>query len=477
MHPFGYRPVVRRTKIVATIGPASASPDVLGALIGAGMDVARLGLAHGRVEDHLERVGQVRDVAQRNGKHVGVLGDLPGPKVRTTTIAEPVVLREGSNVELYVGEEASGPGRLVVDYDNLLQDLRPGDVVGLGDGSVTLRVDDVGDHVSCVVLHGGSLLGRPGVKVPTDRLSEQVPTQDDRELIERCAEASLDFLAVSFVRAAADIERVRALIGTGGPMIVAKIETKTAVQNLEEILQASDAVMVARGDLGADCAIEEVPHLQKRIIRRSIALARPVITATQMLESMIQSPVPTRAEVSDVANAVLDGTDAVMLSGETAVGHDPELVVRTMARIVERAEAAADLGQWEALTVARERANPVTTAMTHAAWRAAIDADVAAILCCTRSGTTARAMAALRPAADLIGLSPHPETLRQQTLTWGVQPLALPESNTAEEVVDHAIRAARAAGAIADGEMVAVLAGAPEGGPGKTDLLRIAQVR
>ena len=305
----------------------------------------------------------------------------------------------------------------------------------------------------------------------------------DMELATAMTEAGVDFLALSFVRRAADVRRLREAIGAGGPRIVAKIETAAAMDELDEIIEESDAVMVARGDLGIDCPLEDVPHLQKRIIRSCVEHGVPVITATQMLESMITSPAPTRAEVTDIANAVFDGTDALMLSAETAVGHDPALVVRTMARIAARAEGDAADRHWvhHLERLQREQspdpADRVTYAITHAAYQAAKDADAAAILCCTHSGRTALAMASFRPAARMLGLSPSPRTVRALALSWGIVPLLADASQSTDDMVWLAVESALRVGQIDHGDTVLVLAGAPAiGTPTSTNVLRVVHV-
>jgi len=307
------------------------------------------------------------------------------------------------------------------------------------------------------------------------------PTDRDLALAAAARDVGVDFVALSFVRRAADVDRLREVVG-GDVDIVAKIETASALADLAAITESADAVMVARGDLGIDCPMEDVPHLQKRIIRHCVEVGTPVITATQMLESMIESPLPTRAEVSDVANAVFDGTDAVMLSGETAIGHDPSGVVRMMASIVQRAETEASYRQWaEALGRAQRRqrdeaVDVVTAAMTHAAWQAAADVGAAAILCCTRSGRTARAMARFRPAARLVGVSPDPHTVNLLTLSWGVEAIRVEEYTTSDEMVWFAVESAVEHTLVAHGDTVLVLAGAPDRNSGATDVLRIVTV-
>ena len=479
--------MTRRTKIVATVGPASESPADLDRLLAAGVDVVRLNLSHGPVTEHLQRLAAVRASAGRVGRVVAILADLPGPKVRAGRFDEGgVVLVEGSVIRLIAGDGPSSADEIAVDYPTLAIDLALDDRIVLGDGAISLRTTAVrAGSVDAVVLTGGRVQGRPGVHLPSERLRLTAPTEVDLELAAAMSRAGVDFLAVSFVRSGADMDKVREVVGADGPRLVAKIETAPALAALDGIIEASDAIMVARGDLGIECPLEDVPHLQKRIIRACVEAGVPVITATQMLESMITAPAPTRAEVSDVANAVFDGTDAVMLSAETAIGHDPALVVHTMGVIAERAEREADYGAWAArvgrvqrLAVAPSPAGDrVTLAISHAAWQAAADAGVSAILCCTRSGRTARAMARYRPEASLIGLSPDPATQRAMALSWGVTPLAVAEQLSTDDMVWIAVETTVKAGLASSGEYVLVLAGAPDRRSGAaTDVLRIVRI-
>ena len=315
----------RRTKIVATIGPASDSEPMLRALINAGVDVIRLGLAHGTIDDALERYHRIRRVAEEEGKHVGILVDLPGPKVRAASFGNTAVdLPDGHIVRLAVGHDRSTADVIEVEYDSLLEDIQIGDRLVLGDGKVQLDVrEKQSDKLVAEIISGGEVVGRPGVHIPSDRLSISTPTPDDLRAIDAFVDVGVDMIALSFVRSAHDVRRVGTELYPRGPLVIAKIETRAAVQNLAGIIDAAGAIMVARGDLGNECTIEELPYLQKQIIRDCIAGGRPVITATQMLESMIESAAPTRAEASDVANAVWDGSSAVMLSAETAIGVDP----------------------------------------------------------------------------------------------------------------------------------------------------------
>jgi pyruvate kinase len=489
--------MTRRTKIVATIGPASDSPETLRELMTAGLDVVRLNLSHGELEGHLEKLQRVRDAAEAVGRHVAVLADLPGPKIRSGHFPEGgVALEAGMRLRLIPGSGQSDAGTIQVQYETLLEDLRVGAKVSLGDGAISMSVLEVGPTEAIARIEtGGRVNGQPGVHIPSETLRLTTPTEEDLVLAEAMAAAGVEFIAVSFVRAAIDVERVREIVGTRA-QLVAKIETQAALDDLDAVVAASDAVMVARGDLGIDCPIEDVPHLQKRIVRHCVEMGKPVITATQMLESMITAPSPTRAEVSDVANAVFDGTDAVMLSGETAIGRDPVGVVTTMALIAARAESEASYRQWAnklgRMQWSRNVAidTRITMALSHAASQAAIDAEVSAILCCTRSGRTARAMARFRPDALMVGLSPDPKMVRTMALTWGVEPIQVETYGSTDEMVWFAVETAMKAGIVDHGDTVLVLAGAPDSGPAEgsgsmtrlghtsvaTDVLRLVRV-
>jgi pyruvate kinase len=472
----------RRTKIVATIGPASEDEATLRAMIRAGMDVARLGLAHNTIDEGLERFHRIRKVSEEEGRRVGILVDLPGPKVRAGNFGETGVdVPSGSSIELRVGEAGSSADVIEVDYEFLMRDIQVGDRVTIGDGGAVLEVTDKkADKMLANVVAGSKLRGRPGVHIPSDRLQIPTPTPEDFVALDAFVDAGVDMVAVSFVRSAHDMRRVGTEPHPRGPLLVAKIETRAAVDNLPGIIEASGAVMVARGDLGNECSLEDLPHLQKDIIRQCIAGGRPVITATQMLESMVTSLAPTRAETSDVANAVFDGSSAVMLSGETAVGADPTNVVRTMSRITRRADEEMDYPGWarrlaEMRMTDRSENTSVTDAMTMAAWRATQELGVQNVLCISGSGFTVRSMARFRPEANILGFSLNEATVQQLTLSWGTTPMLMGKGGTNEEMVAEAMRLAKSAGHIRPGELVGVLAGSDSRAQA-TNVLRIERV-
>ena len=472
----------RRTKIVATIGPASEDEATLRAMIRAGMDVARLGLAHNTIDEGLKRFHRIRKVSEEEGRRVGILVDLPGPKVRAGNFGETGVdAATGSSIELRVGEAGSSADVIEVDYEFLMRDIQVGDRVTIGDGGAVLEVTDKkADKMLANVVAGSKLRGRPGVHIPSDRLQIPTPTPEDFVALDAFVDAGVDMVAVSFVRSAHDMRRVGTEPHPRGPLLLAKIETRAAVDNLPGIIEASGAVMVARGDLGNECSLEDLPHLQKDIIRQCIAGGRPVITATQMLESMVTSLAPTRAETSDVANAVFDGSSAVMLSGETAVGADPTNVVRTMSRIARRADEEMDYPGWarrlaEMRMTDRSESTSVTDAMTMAAWRATQELGVQNVLCISGSGFTVRSMARFRPEANILGFSVNEATVQQLTLSWGTTPMLMGKGGTNEEMVAEAMRLAKSAGHIRPGELVGLLAGSDSRAQA-TNVLRIERV-
>ncbi len=477
--------MARRTKIIATIGPASDSEAMIKDLAEAGMDVARIGLAHGSLDEAIEKFRRVRRVEASLGRPIGTMIDLPGPKVRAGHMPEGgLVVEQGQDIRLVPGFGKATAEVINVEHEGLLVDLQIGDKVAFGDGLVVAQVmDRTGDHLEARITHGGLLQGRPGVHIPSDRLRIPSPTPHDLTMLDAFIQEGIDMVALSFVRSAHDVRRVGVEPHPRGPLVIAKIETRAAVDNLDSIIEASGAVMIARGDLGAEMPIEELPHLQKRILERCITLGRPAITATQMLESMVNAPSPTRAEASDVANAVFDGSSALMLSGESAIGHDPVNAVATMARIAARADDEFDYDAWGAkvhkiaATLQPHVDDTVTLSMTNAAWRAALEAGASAIICITRTGFTVRSIARFRPQAKILGFSTDEQTLRHLTLSWGATPMHLDVDSQADNAVNRAVESAREAGQIRRGDLVAVLSGS-RAYPGQaTDSLRLIPIR
>ncbi len=445
------------------------------------MDVARLNLSHGTIDEHINRLKQLREIAEVVGRPVGVMADLPGPKVRLGSFAEPTQLNINDEILLEPGTGTSSDERFFVDYESLLQDIQIGDRLAVGDGSIVLDVvDHLDNSLRARVMFGGNVQGRPGLHIPSDRLKLSTPTDNDLRLLDAMVENDIDMVALSFVRSAHDVRRVGLEPAPRGPLVVAKIETRAAVENLDGIITESGAIMVARGDLGTECSIEDLPHLQKKIIARCIALGRPAITATQMLESMITAPAPTRAEASDVANAVFDGTSAVMLSAETAIGADPAHVVATMARIATHADQEFNYDHWgkdlrrEHLTERQGTDSAVTDTMTMATWQAAREIGAKAIVCISRSGFTVRAIARFRPEAPILGFSPEERTIRQLTMSWGATPIKIDRIDDNATSVTKALELAKAQGHIRTGDVVAVLAGSTAN-IGATDSLRMVR--
>lgn len=475
--------MLRRTKIVATIGPASDSEAMLRKLIDAGMDVARLALAHAGLDESLERYRRIRQVAEDSNRRVGILVDLPGPKIRAAAFADGgVELTKGASVRIVPGFEGSNAEVIEIEYENTLNDLRVGDVLPFGDGSVTVEIQDIdADAATAVVVAGGLLQGRPGMRIPSERVSLSTPTADDLKKLDAFIEAGVDMVAVSYVRSAHDVRRVGTEPHPRGPLVVAKIETRAAIENLAGIIKASAAIMVARGDLGTECDIAELPHLQKRIIAQCIASGLPVITATQMLESMVQAPSPTRAEASDIANAVFDGTSAVMLSAETAIGAYPVESVATMAHIAHRADEQFDYNTWAERVVALRSKlgdgadQTITDAMTMATWRTANELDLAALVCISGSGFTVRSIARFRPRTPILGMTADPRTAQQLTLSWGVTPGLIDAEWSYEFRVNKAVEYGKESGLLHTGDLIGVLAGMT-GDARSTDVLRILRV-
>jgi pyruvate kinase len=467
-----------RTKIVCTIGPASSSHGVLRALVEAGMNVARINFSHGTHEQHRDVITSVRAIAKDLERPVAILGDLQGPRIRIGELASPVMLLEGSDIVL-TPERVATTGEIPVTYDQLPQDVKVGDRILINDGLLDLVVLDVKPpHVTARVVHGGPLSSHKGINLPGVVVSAPSLTEKDRADIEFAVKEEIDYLALSFVRRAEDIEGLRRLIPRD-VLVIAKIEKDTALASLDSILRVADGVMVARGDLGVELPFEEVPIAQKKIIAAANAMGRPVITATQMLESMIENPRPTRAEASDVANAILDGTDAVMLSAETAAGAHPELAVRAMSRIISEIERHPAPRQRVTDQIRMRRGDgPVETedAIAAATVAAVRMLGVPIIIVFTKSGFSARVVASHRPEVPLLAATDVERTYRQLALVWGVVPELVPKSSSYTEMVGHALAAVRRRGLVAEKDRVIVTAGVPFDQPGTTNLMKVEEV-
>jgi pyruvate kinase len=468
----------RRTKIVCTLGPATDSTEGTAALVEAGMDVVRLNFSHGDREDHREMIRRVREVSNSLGRKVGILQDLGGPKIRLGELpGEGIDLVLGETVALGI-EGQSTAGVIPVKYPYLLEDVGVGETILLADGIAELEVSDVKkDRLLCRVVIGGTVTSRKGVNLPQAKLRVAAFTDKDRADLEVGLEEGVDFVALSFVRHEDDLAPVRDRISQLGqpPMLIAKIEKPQAVDRLEPILEAVDGVMVARGDLGVEMPPEKVPMIQKQIIAAARRAGRPVITATQMLRSMVDSPRPLRAEASDVANAVLDGTDAVMLSEETAIGNYPTEAVRVLHRVALQAEPEIDHPEMLADSQSPS-VPPVTGAISRAAVELAADIGAVAIVTTTSSGDTARLVARLRPATPVLAMTTSDVVTRQLNLSWGVIPAAAPETESTVELGEAILAELVRHGFGGQGDRVVITAGLPLGFSDTTNVIRVEEL-
>ncbi len=465
---------MRRTKIIATVGPATDDPDVLAAVLAAGVDVVRLNAAHSGPDDLAARLAAVRVAEERIGRHVGVLVDLPGPKIRVGDVAEGTVLVAGQPFTLAADVCVGDEHRACITYGGLADDVGVGDRLLLDDGRIELVVTGVGDgEVSTRVELGGPLLSNKGVNAPGVTLGVDSITAYDREIIAWTQTVDIDFVGLSFVRSAADVAELRALMTQRPVPIVAKIEKHEAVADLAAVVAAADALMVARGDLGVETSPEAVPVIQRHIIAAARAAGKPVVVATQMLDSMTTAPRPTRAEASDVANAIFDRADAVMLSGETAAGQYPLEAVQTMARI---ATAAEDVVSGGGLDHKDSATNDIQKAVSAAVCDLAADLGLAAIVPVTQSGATARAVARHRPDAPIVAVTPHVSVARSLGIVWGVRALVVPFAEDRNVLIEQVVSALRDAGVVASGDRVALTAGLAQNAPGGTDFVLVREV-
>jgi pyruvate kinase len=468
---------MRRTKIVATIGPASREPETLRRMVEAGLDVARLNFSHGNREIHAENADRVREAANTVGRQVAILQDLPGPKIRIGAVEDGIAeLKPGEKLVLRCGTDDVGNGAwMSVSWGGLAGAVDPDDVVYLADGAIRLRVTDVrsgNGEIETAVEVGGSVASRQGLNIPGSTRGLPAVPEEDLDMLRFGESINVDLVALSFVRTAADVTSVRK--HTRLPLI-AKIEKPQAVDAAEEIIRAADCVMVARGDLGIELPIEDVPIVQKQLLRVAGRLARPSITATQMLDSMVSSSRPTRAEVADVANAILDGTDAVMLSQETAVGNFPVEAVEMMASIAERTEHSLPYRTWNEERVRRDARDPAYT-VAYSACAAARDLHLAALVVPTLSGRSARLLSAHRPQVPIYALSPGKETVRRCSLMWGVQAASMRRHEITEALIADAARRVVELGWVKSGARIGITAGLPSGRPGTTSLVQIQRV-
>lgn len=467
---------LRKTKIVATIGPASESIEMLVKLFEAGVNVARLNFSHGTQEEQGERMLRIREAAKIVGRPIAILIDLKGPEIRLGTFRDgKIMLNDGDRFTLNTQQVEGDQSQVWVQYPDIVKDVVPGGYLLLDDGNITLRALDVTETaIHCEVVVGGPLSNRKKVNLPGTKVSLPALADKDVDDIQFGAKMGVDFVAGSFIRKAADVLDIRRIIeeAGGNQQIISKIESQEGFDDLEAILQASDGLMVARGDLGVEVPTEEVPLMQKHMIARCNQLGKPVITATQMLESMVTKPRPTRAEASDVANAILDGTDAIMLSAESAAGQFPVEAVKTMVQIALRTERGTDYAELLERKRKMSHLDTVTEAISYATAATAADLGAAAILTPTRSGFTARQVSRFRPVAPIIAVTPDESTARKLQLVHGVYTAQEHECATTDALIDDSIATAEAAGYIKSGDLVVITAGTV-GMAGTTNLLKV----
>ena len=470
---------MRKTKIICTMGPAVDNEEMLRALMLTGMDAARFNFSHGTHESHLATLNKVRRIRDELGAAVATILDTKGPEIRIKTFENgPVTLREGEKFTLTTRDVPGDAGIVSVTYADLHKELESGCRVLIDDGLIELTVDGIqGQDIACTVRSGGTLSNNKSINIPGVSIHLPSLTEKDRDDLRFAAEQDFDFVAASFVRKASDVEDIRACLRECGGehiRIISKIENREGVDNLEEIIAASDGLMVARGDLGVEIPAYEVPILQKRMIKETSMAGKPVITATQMLDSMIRNPRPTRAEVSDVANAVFDGTSCVMLSGETASGKHPVEAVQTMVDTINAAEQATDYwGRFRRFEFTPGRS--INDAVTHTCCQTAMDLEADAILTPTQTGHTARMIARFRPACPIVALTTTERARRQLAISWGVQPLLAGYVDSTDRLFSMCVQSALKEGAVQSGQMVVITAGVPIGRAGSTNLIK-AQV-
>ncbi|MBE9420338.1 pyruvate kinase [Staphylococcus epidermidis] len=469
---------MRKTKIVCTIGPASESEEMLEKLMNAGMNVARLNFSHGSHEEHKARIDTIRKVAKRLNKTIGLLLDTKGPEIRTHNMKDGlIVLEKGKEVIVSMNEVEGTPEKFSVTYENLINDVNIGSYILLDDGLVELQVKEINKdkgEVKCDILNTGELKNKKGVNLPGVKVNLPGITDKDADDIRFGIKENVDFIAASFVRRPSDVLDIRQILEEEKAEITIfpKIENQEGIDNIEEILEVSDGLMVARGDMGVEIPPESVPMVQKDLIRKCNKLGKPVITATQMLDSMQRNPRATRAEASDVANAIYDGTDAVMLSGETAAGQYPEEAVKTMRNIAVSAEAAQDYKK-----LLSDRTKLVETSLVNAIGvsvaHTALNLNVKAIVAATESGSTARTISKYRPHLDIIAVTPSEKTARQCAIVWGVNPVVKEGRKTTDALLNNAVATAVETGRVSNGDLIIITAGVPTGEKGTTNMMKI----
>ena len=470
---------MRKTKIVCTLGPATDRDGILREMLLAGMNVARFNFSHGSHEEHKGRLDALKVLREELQLPVAAMLDTRGPEIRLKTFAAgSIQLRTGQEFTLTTENIVGDQDRCAITYSDLPQDVRAGDTILLDDGLVRLTVlETLPTAIRCRVENDGVMKDRKGVNVPNVRLSMPYMSQRDREDILFGVQQGFDYIAASFVRTAADVREIRRLLDqqNSSIQIIAKIENQEGVSNVADILAAADGIMVARGDMGVEIDFTEIPIIQKAIIAQCVACGKPVITATQMLDSMMEHPRPTRAEITDVANAIYDGTSAIMLSGETAAGKYPVEAIQTMDAIAQRTESDINYAK-RMRNMANQGRLSIAAATAHAACTTAMDIGADAILTVSKSGTTARLVSRFRPGTTVAALLMDPQVQRQMALYWGVVPLTMSRASSTDELVEFAVQAAEEAALVKQGDLVVVTAGVPVGVSGTTNMIRVRQV-
>ncbi len=468
---------MRKTKIICTLGPASDSEDILKKLMEKGMDVARFNFSHGTHEDHQKRVDTFKRVRNVVGRPIALLLDTKGPEIRTGRFQTGEVQLNGGDSFILANDDIIGDyQRTSVTYKELYKDVRKGSRILINDGLVELEVDNIkGKDIHCIVLNGGIIGNNKGINVPGAEIHLPSLTEQDVSDIKFGIVNEFDFIAASFVRKASDVIEIKKILekqGGHGIKVIAKIENREGIKNFDEIIKVADGIMVARGDLGVEIPVEEVPIVQKTLIEKCYRNGKPVITATQMLDSMIRNPRPTRAEASDIANAIYDGTSVIMLSGETASGKYPVESLEMMCKIAEKAENSMDY--WKRFSSMQyDMMASVTNAISHATCTTALDLKAAAIITVTQTGHTARMISRFRPACPIIATTVDPRVHRQMSLSWGVVPYLVKEVSTTDEMFDMGVEKALESGLVRNGDLVVITAGVPIGVSGTTNILKV----
>ena len=473
---------MKRTKIICTLGPASNNRETLKALMENGMDIARFNFSHGDHEEQKGRVDMIKELREELDMPIAMLLDTKGPEIRTGVLKDgkKVSLKEGQTFTLTTREIVGDETITHINYSGLNEDVAAGNKILIDDGLIELEVVKVdGTEIVCTVINGGELGEKKGVNVPNVKIKLPALTEKDKEDIRFGIKQGFDFIAASFVRTADCIREIKEMLDAEGSAIkvIAKIENAEGIENLDEIIAVADGIMVARGDMGVEIPLEEVPILQKKMIKMAVAQGKHVITATQMLESMIKNPRPTRAEATDIANAIYDGTTAIMLSGESAAGLYPVEAVKTMSRIAERAEQDIDYrGRMQKVKEDRQETPDITTAISYATCSVASDLNAAAIITVTMSGFTANMIARYKPGCQIIGCTLDEKVYRQLNLLWGVKPVMIQKERTTDALFEEAVFKAKQAGLVKTGDTVVITAGVPLGVVGKTDMIHVVEV-